>query len=150
MKSTSPIADLLLEGRRGMSAHLQRGRLGEDAAYRHLRKLGYTVVARNYRTRDGRGEVDLIGWDGDQLAFVEVKTRSTEQFGAPEAAVDPLKRAKIIRAAADYLRRAGIDWSQARFDTVSVVLVGPDAGIRLHKDAFSRRSVGSVARARRG
>ena len=150
MKSTGPLADLLLECRGDTPEHLRRGRLGEDAAYRHLRKLGYTVVARNYRTRDGRGEVDLIGWDRDQLAFVEVKTRSTEQFGAPEAAVDPAKRTNMIRAAGDYLRRAGIDWSRARFDTVSVVVSRHEIEIRLQRDAFSRRSVGSVAWARRG
>src|SRR5712692_7051322 len=120
--------------------HLQRGRQGELTAYRHLRKLGYTVVARNYRTRDGRGEVDLIGWDGQYLAFVEVKTRRTAEFGAPEAAIDSGKRQNMVRAASDYLRRAGLEWSCARFDTVSVVWREP-VEIELQKDAFSRRSV---------
>lgn len=116
----------------------RQGRRGEEAAYRHLRKLGYTVVARNYRTRDGRGEVDLIGWDREQLAFVEVKTRGTGDFGSPDAAVDSSKRLNIIRAAAEYLRRAGIDWRCARFDTVSVV--GRDRfDIELRKGAFTRR-----------
>ena len=88
--------------------HLRRGRMGEDAAYRHLRKLGYTVVARNYRSRDGRSEVDLIGWDRGQLAFIEVKTRASRDFGAPDSAIDSPKRLNIIRGAADYLRRAGL------------------------------------------
>ena len=118
--------------------HLRRGRLGEDAAYRHLRKLGYTVVARNYRTRDGRAEIDLIGWDREQLVFVEVKTRGSAEFGEPEAAVDSRKRLNIIRAASDYLRRAGLDWSCARFDTVSVIWRDP-VEIEVHPDAFSRR-----------
>lgn len=120
--------------------HLEYGRRGERMAYRHLRKLGYTVVARNYRTRDGRGEVDLIGWDGQYLAFIEVKTRRTDEFGAPEAAIDSGKREHIVRAASDYLRRAGLEWSCARFDTVSVVWREP-VEIELQKDAFSRRSV---------
>jgi len=120
--------------------HLQRGRQGELTAYRHLRKLGYTVIARNYRTRDGRGEVDLIGWDGEYLAFIEVKTRRTDEFGAPEASIDSRKRQNILRAASDYLRRAGLEWSCARFDTVSVVWREP-VEIELQKDAFSRRSV---------
>lgn len=116
----------------------RQGRRGEEAAYRHLRKLGYTVVARNYRTRDGRSEVDLIGWDREQLAFVEVKTRGTGEFGSPESAVDSSKRLNIIRAAAEYLRRAGIDWSCARFDTVSVI--GRERfEIEVRKDAFTRR-----------
>ncbi len=109
-------------------------------AYRHLRKLGYTVVARNYRTRDGRGEVDLIGWDGQYLAFIEVKTRCTEEFGAPDAAIDSRKRQNIVRAASDYLHRAGLEWNCARFDTVSIVWRQP-VEIELQKDAFSRRSV---------
>ena len=118
--------------------HLRRGRLGEDAAYRHLRKLGYTVVARNYRSRDGRSEVDLIGWDREQLAFIEVKTRANRDFGAPDSAIDSPKRLNIIRAAAEYLRRAGLEWSCARFDTVSVVWSDP-VEIEVQKDAFTRR-----------
>jgi putative endonuclease len=119
--------------------HLRRGRLGEDLAYRHLRKLGYTVVARNYRTRDGRGEVDLIGWDCDQLAFIEVKTRARDDFGSPEAAIDSEKRLNVVRAASDYLRKAGLEWSCARFDSVSVVWREP-VEIELRKDAFTRQA----------
>ncbi len=120
--------------------HLRRGRQGEDLAYRHLRKLGYTVVARNYRTRDGRGEVDLVAWDGPQLVFVEVKTRTREDFGAPEDAVDAEKRRHLLRAAEDYLRRSGQDRACARFDTVSVLLREP-VEITIYRDAFSLRNV---------
>ena len=135
------LCSLLFSRRAGSEPeHLRLGRLGEDAAYRHLRRLGYTVVARNYRTRDGRGEVDLIGWDGEQLAFIEVKTRTTEEFGAPETAIDRRKRLNIIRAAGDYLRRADREWACARFDTVSVIWRDP-IQIEVQKDAFSRRSV---------
>ncbi len=131
----------VFERRRAPEAeHLLRGRQGELMVYRHLRKLGYTVVARNYRTRDGRGEVDLIGWDGQYLAFIEVKTRRTDEFGAPAAAIDSGKRQNMVRAASDYLRRARLEWSCARFDTVSVVWREP-VEIELQKDAFSRRSV---------
>jgi putative endonuclease len=122
--------------------HLLRGARGEDLAYGHLRKLGYTVVARNYRTRDGRGEVDLIGWDREQLVFVEVKTRGSAEFGSPDSAIDSHKRQNIIRAAADYLRRAGVEWSCVRFDTVSVI-DGDPVEVEVNKDAFSRRSVTS-------
>ena len=132
-------------GRAEEPEHLRLGRMGEDAAYRHLRKLGYIMVARNYRTRDGRGEVDLIGWDGEQLAFVEVKTRISTDFGAPEDAIDSRKRLNIVGAAGDYLRRAGLEWSCARFDTVSVIWQTPVI-IEVHKDAFSRRSVAAGGR----
>lgn len=140
------LRDLLGSGRRADEPqHLRQGRLGEQAAYRHLRKLGYTVVARNYRTRDGRGEVDLVAWDREQLVFVEVKTRTTDEFGAPETAVDRTKRLHIIRAADDYLRRAGVERSAARFDVVSVTWRDP-IEIKVWKDAFSRRSAAAAGR----
>jgi len=118
--------------------HLRRGRLGELAAYRHLRRLGYTVVARNFRTRDGRGEVDLVAWDGPELVFVEVKTRTRDEFGAPETAVDSNKRNQIRRAAQEYLRRSGRAPARVRFDTVSVMLRDP-LEIEVHKDSFLER-----------
>jgi len=124
----------------GEPEHLRRGRLGEEVAYRHLRKLGYTVVARNFRTRDGRGEVDLVAWDDGRLVFVEVKTRASNTLVAPEEAIDLRKRRMIVRAAGEYLRRGGREWSLARFDTVGVVLRDP-IEVELHKDVFSRRSV---------
>src|SRR5215471_19210172 len=71
------------------------GRIGEDLAHRYLRKRGCTVVARNYRTRSGSGEIDLVAWDGPRLAFIEVKTRAAAEFGAPESAVDPEKRDRV-------------------------------------------------------
>ena len=120
--------------------HLRRGRQGELMAYRHLRRLGYIVVARNYRTRDGRGEVDLVAWDGPDLVFVEVKTRSRDEFGAPETAVDSRKRNLIVRASADYLRRSGRSPSRVRFDTVSVLLRDP-VEIQVRKDSFSEREL---------
>ena len=120
--------------------HLRRGRQGELMAYRHLRRLGYIVVARNYRTRDGHGEVDLVAWDGPDLVFVEVKTRSRDEFGTPEEAVDARKRTLIARAAADYLRRSGRSPSRVRFDTVSVLLRDP-VEIQVRKDSFSEREL---------
>jgi len=111
------------------------GRIGEDLAHRHLRRNGCTVVARNYRVPSGRGEIDIIAWDGDKLAFVEVKTRSTADFGAPETAVDPEKRERVVRSAQDYMRRAGVSWDQVRFDIVRVVL-GPEQKVEWTRGAF--------------
>ena len=93
------------------------------------------MVARNYRTLSGRGEIDLIVWDGARLAFVEVKTRSTDEFGPPEGAVDAEKRERLQIAAHDYVRRAEIAWRLARFDIVSIVLDRP-ARIEWLRDAF--------------
>ncbi len=85
--------------------HLQTGRRGEEEAYFYLRRMGYVIVARNYRSHRRRGEVDLVGWDGDVLCFIEVKTRSTREVKPAEAAVDPAKQADLRGMAREYLRR---------------------------------------------
>jgi putative endonuclease len=111
------------------------GRRGEDLAHRHLRAAGLTVVARNWRTRSGSGEVDLVAWDGPALVFVEVKSRTTDEHGAPDRAIDREKRLHLARAARDYARRAGVDWRQVRFDVVNVIDGSPPAVTHL-RDAF--------------
>ena len=116
------------------------GRIGEDLAHRYLRRCGCTIVARNYRPQSGVGEIDLIAWHGETLAFVEVKTRATADFGTPETGVDAEKRFRIERAARDYARRAGIDWPRTRFDVVSVLLSRPPR-IDWQRAAFGRRQM---------
>ena len=111
------------------------GRIGEDLAHRYLQAHRCTVVARNYRTLSGNGEIDLVVWDGAKLAFVEVKTRSSEEFGPPEGAVDAEKRQRLQLAARDYVRRAEIAWRDTRFDIVSIVLDHPPR-IEWLRDAF--------------
>ena len=102
-----------------LAAHYRTGRRGEESAYFHLRRLGYTMVARNFRSPRCRGEIDLIGWDNDVLCFVEVKTRTTRDVKPGEAAVDRHKRRLIAAVAREYLRRfpPSCQW---RFDVVSV------------------------------
>ena len=121
--------------RRGADPDYATGRRGEDLAHRFLRREGFTIVARNYRPRAGSGEIDLIAWEKDQLAFIEVKTRATDEFGTPDRAVDGEKQGYIERAARDYVRRAGVDWGAVRFDIVSVLL-GERPAIGLLRDAF--------------
>jgi putative endonuclease len=111
------------------------GRIGEDLAHRFLRARGCTVVARNYRTLSGSGEIDLVAWDGRKLAFIEVKTRGSREFGPPESAVDTEKRERVQQAARDYARRAEIPWRDTRFDIVSIVLDSPPH-IEWLRDAF--------------
>jgi putative endonuclease len=102
-----------------IAEHSRTGRRGELAAYFHLRRLGYTMVARNFRSPRCRGEIDLIGWEDDTLCFVEVKTRTTFDVKPAEAAVDRHKRRQIAAVAREYLRRfpPSCQW---RFDVVSV------------------------------
>ena len=97
----------------------QVGRRGEEDAYFHLRKLGYTMVARNFRSPRCRGEIDLIGWEGDVLCFIEVKTRTSHEVKPAEAAVDRHKRREVAEVAREYLRRLPPS-CQWRFDIVSV------------------------------
>ncbi len=116
--------------------------LGEDLAMRFLRKQKYTIVARNYRPRVGNGEVDLIGWDGDVLAFIEVKTRSGDSTGAPERAVDSEKQRNLIRAAQAYSRSAKVAWDRVRFDVITVIAERAPR-IELYRDAFGSSSAGA-------
>lgn len=100
--------------------HLRRGRLGERAAKRHLRGLGLKFLTANFRSE--RGEIDLIFRDADCLVFVEVKTRSSEDWTRPAAAVDARKRRLLSQTALDYLRRLKDPRAKIRFDIVEVLL----------------------------
>ena len=111
---------------------------GEDLAHRYLRRKGYVVVARNYRTPSLTGEADLVAWDGDALVFVEVKSRKSAEFGEPERAVDVEKRERIVRAALDYTRRAQVPWDCVRFDVIGIVFE-PEYRIALNRAAFVAR-----------
>lgn len=97
-----------------------RGKLGEDLAHRYLQRQGYLIVGRNVRV--GAAELDLVARQGELLVVVEVKTRSNEEFGAPERNVDQRKRRALRRAAAWYAQWNGIPWENVRFDLISVVL----------------------------
>jgi putative endonuclease len=107
----------------GKPIRQRTGARGEEEAYFHLRKLGYAIVARNFRSPRCRGEIDLIGWDKDVLCFVEVKTRTSQEVKTPEAAVDHHKRREVAQVARDYMRRLPVT-CQWRFDIVSVYYDG--------------------------
>lgn len=113
-------------GKREMPEHLRRGILGEHAAKRHLRRLGLKFLTANFKS--DRGEIDLIFRDGDCLAFVEVKTRSSEDWTRPAAAVDGRKRRLLSQTALDYLKRLGNPQVKIRFDIVEVLLA--DGAVR--------------------
>lgn len=100
--------------------HLRRGELGERAAKKHLQKLGLKFLTANFRSE--RGEIDLIFRDEDCLVFVEVKTRSSEEWARPAAAVDARKKRLLSQTALDYLRRVKNPQVKIRFDIVEVLL----------------------------
>jgi putative endonuclease len=124
--------------------HLLTGERGEDAAFFHLRSLGYTIVARRWRSRRLAGDLDLIAWDGPTLVIVEVKTltASREQAFLPaEIAVDRSKQDMLRKMAAAYLHllpephRASV---HVRFDILAVYLSPGDTEYDHIRDAFPR------------
>jgi len=119
---------------------LAAGRRGEDLAHRFLRGCGYIVIARNYRLSSGDAEADLIAREGEDLVIVEVKTRKTVEYGAPETAVDPEKQRHLIRVAREIARKTNTPWEHVRFDVVSIVMSDPPA-ITLLRWAFLTNSL---------
>jgi putative endonuclease len=104
----------------GQPLNLRYGALGELAARKHLQKSGLKFLTANYKSK--RGEIDLVFRDRDCLVFVEVKTRSSEQWGRPADMVDRDKRRNLTRAAFDYLRKLKDRGVKTRFDIVEVLL----------------------------
>jgi putative endonuclease len=117
--------------------HLRTGRRGEEEAYFYLRRNGYVMVARNYRSPRSRSELDLIGWDNDVLCFIEVKTRTTRDVKPAEAAVDSEKQRDLSRVAREFLRKTKGN-PAFRFDIVSIYFEpGCRPEIQLFKNAFN-------------
>jgi len=100
--------------------HLRRGALGERAAKKHLQRLGLKFLTANFKSE--RGEIDLIFRDNDCLVFVEVKSRSSEEWTRPAAAVDARKRRLLSQCGLDYLRLLKNPEVKIRFDIVEVLL----------------------------
>ncbi|MGI8964538.1 MAG: YraN family protein [Limisphaerales bacterium] len=106
--------------RKIVPVHLQRGTLGERAAKKYLRKLGLKFLAANFRS--ARGEIDLVFRDQDCLVFIEVKTRSSEDWTRPAAAVNARKRKLLSQCGLDYLQLLKNPQIKIRFDIVEVLL----------------------------
>ncbi len=100
--------------------HLRRGVLGEHAAKKFLKQKGLKFLTANFRS--ARGETDLIFRDGDCLVFVEVKTRSSEEWLRPAAAVNAERRRRLSQCALDYLQLLKNPEVKIRFDIVEVLL----------------------------
>jgi putative endonuclease len=122
--------------------HLETGLRGERAALFELRRRGVTVVARRWTSAKMRGDVDLIGWDGDRLCFVEVKTRTARDLRPAESAVDEDKRDMLRGLARIYLRTFPEHERRAiavRFDVVSVYAIGGITEFDFFPGAFGWR-----------
>lgn len=113
--------------------HLLLGESGEESAKAYLVKKGYEILAANWRS--GRAEVDIIARIGNDLVFVEVKTRSTSYFGFPEQAVSRKKQQQLQKAADAYIQENTV-LSDIRFDVVAVLK--QPGGVEIHhiEDAF--------------
>src|SRR5213079_1347149 len=117
--------------------HLWRGAHGEKLACRYLSRSGYKILFRNFRGRSG-GEIDIVCRDHDTLVFVEVKTRTREDFGRPLEAVGRDKRNRISRGGLAWLRLLDDPDILFRFDVVEVVIgEGEEPRLELLQNAFS-------------
>lgn len=148
-----------------LAPHVELGRRGEALAAEYLLARGYELVAANFKLGVGRNrrgavveaEIDLVAYDGPVLCFVEVKTRRSDWFAAPEANVDLRKQRQVTRAARAYRRLLGLSDAPFRYDVVSVILPPPDTDgrepaprLRLlrafwNEDKFRKRRWGTSA-----
>ncbi len=130
LKSVPSSPELAVDGPR----QLELGRRGEELAAAYLLRAGYRIVAANFSVPVGRNrigavinvEIDLVGYEGETLCFVEVKSRASDWFAPPQASVDRRKQRQIIRAARAYRRIFDLAGEPYRYDVISVILPDED------------------------
>ena len=135
-ESSVPQARTAAAGRKAR----RTGVRGETYAYWYLRRNGYVMIARNFTYRGVKGEIDLVGYDGETLAFVEVKTRTSTSgdFGSPEDAVTAGKQQHLSRMARQFVREYRASGAPFRFDILAIEAPrGQRPVVRLHKGAFA-------------
>ncbi|MDQ3908542.1 MAG: YraN family protein [Acidobacteriota bacterium] len=136
LRSIRPPGRRAATPRAELPAYLALGALGERLAADLLERAGYRLVASNFKLPVGRNlrgavvhtEIDLVAYDGATLCFVEVKTRRSDEFAAPEANVDLRKQRQITRAARVYRRTFGVAGEPYRYDVVSLVIPDEQRG----------------------
>ena len=137
------VSDYLADhlGRRSRSPeHLELGRRGEEAAFFYLRRRGYTVVARDWRSAKARGDLDLVAWENNTLCFIEVKTRTSRNVATAESAIDENKTRVLRRIARQYLQALPVEPDHVRFDVMSIYYdTQKHAEMELYRDAFDWR-----------
>jgi putative endonuclease len=123
-----------------LPAHLELGRRGEEAAFFYLRRRGYIVVARSWRSGKVPGDLDIVAWEDDTLCFVEVKTRTSRSVATAESAVDHDKIRALRRLARQYLLALSVPPDHVRFDVLSIYSQGRRLGeFELFRGAFDWR-----------
>lgn len=128
------ISNLAGKGQKMASDNLKKGKEGEALAEKFLKKKGYKILQRNFRTRFG--EIDIIALDNKTLVFVEVKARSAEAYGSPMAAVNAKKQLHLTHAANIYMEEHCVGDRALRFDVVGILGYGRTAKIELIQNAF--------------
>ena len=113
------------------------GRKGEEIALRFLKKKGYRVIETNYVCK--MGEMDIIAKEKDTLVFIEVKARTSTEFGPPQLAVNSSKQRQLSKVAWNFLKEKRIEDMKARFDVVAILLGPKGEEIELIKDAFDSK-----------
>jgi putative endonuclease len=104
------------------------GRRGEDLVEKYLKSKGYAVLERNFHCRFG--EIDIVARDGNEIVFIEVKTRRGANFGHPEEAIDPRKQKRIIRTPHHYMSELGDQYDDFRIDA-AFVCVDPRGDMKI-------------------
>ena len=113
------------------------GDRGETAACDFLKKKGYEILEKNYRCK--LGEIDVIARRSERLAFIEIKTRTSDRLGLPQEAVDLRKQEKILKIAEWYLKEKKIERAPLAFDVVAVLWKeGQAPEMSLITDAFEK------------
>jgi len=112
----------------------RQGIIGEDLAARYLERIGLRIIERNYRFEGG--EIDIIAEEGEEVVFVEVKSRRSNAFGTPEDAVTEEKQEHVHAVADGYLFERQLDDHPCRFDVVAVEFRNGTVDIRHMRDAF--------------
>jgi len=115
-------------------SRIRTGKAGEEIAVRHLQKLGYRILERNYRCP--LGEIDIVAKDNDTIVFVEVKSRKTEEFGNPELAVGAKKQRTLSLISMYYLAQKPPLQEDCRFDVVAVKMLPSGTEVKLFRNAF--------------
>lgn len=116
-----------------MAKHNELGKKGEELAVSYLKKENYRILARNYRYL--KAEVDIIIRKEDEIAAVEVKTRSTTDFGNPQDFIKQEQIHRLVRALDHYISIRELD-VEARFDVVAIVINDQGTQIEHLEDAF--------------
>jgi len=116
-------------------ARIESGKRGEDAAVSCLRRNGYKIIERNYRTK--LGEIDIIADYKGCICFVEVRAKNNMAFGFPEETILKKKQLSVSKAALIYIKKFKLENKSCRFDVVSVEGVdSPGPEVKLIKNAF--------------